>query len=130
MQHLALKRFGEPDLAGLRDKDDAVGARYAVIAENVQIVAEGIRPFRVQLAPHRRAGRALRNAGVPACGNILAQERQEIGVERILFAVVVPVDAVDTVSIFLAPVALGEQVEVVEFLWRVFDAHSELGLRP
>ena len=96
----------------------------------MQGIAEGIRPFRVQLTPHRRAGRALRNAGVPACGHIFAQERQEIGVERILFAVVVPVDAVDTVSIFRAPVALGEQVEVVEFLRRVFDAHSELGLRP
>ena len=70
----AIEYIGDPDLAGFGDEDDAVGARHTDVAEPVQCIARGVRPFRVQLAPHRRAGRALRHAGVPACGHVVAQK--------------------------------------------------------
>lgn len=63
LQNAAIEYIGDPDLAGFGDEDDAVGARHTDVAEPVQCIARGVRPFRVQLAPHRRAGRALRNAG-------------------------------------------------------------------
>ncbi|MFR5406103.1 MAG: hypothetical protein ACLTG0_12435 [Oscillibacter sp.] len=74
LQNAAIEYIGDPDLAGFGDEDDAVGARHTDVAEPVQCIARGVRPFRVQLAPHRCAGRALRHAGVPTGGNIVAQK--------------------------------------------------------
>ena len=68
-------------------------------------------------------------------GNIVEQQGEEIFVERDggLAAVTVRDDGAlfqAAVALARVPVALGEQVEVVGFLRRVFDAHGELGLWP
>jgi len=135
LQYLAFECVRDPDLAGLRDKDDAVGARYADVAEPVQCIAGGVGPRGKEMAEDRRAEGPLCRAGVPSGGNVVEQQGEEIFVERDggLAAVTVRDDGAPfqaAVALARVPIALGEQVKIVGLLRRVFDAHNELGLWP
>ena len=135
MQHAAIEHIGDPDLAGLGDEEDAIGARHADVAEPVQRIAGGVAAPGKEVAEDRRAEGSLCRAGVPSGGDVVEQQGEKLFVERdgALAAVAVRDDgALPQAAVTLArvPVTLGEQVEVVRLLRRVFDAHGELGLRP
>ena len=100
------------------------------------MVTEGVEPHPAcvaadQVAPHGRAVGALRGAGVPALRHRRAHGLEQSVVEqRALFPIVVSVDAAEIVVALVLKRPLGQKVEVVRLLWRVFDLHRQLGLRP
>ena len=107
----------------------------ALEAEPVQCIARGVRSSGKEMAEDRCAEGPLCRAGVPSGGNIVEQQGEEIFVERDggLAAVTVRDDgALFQAAVALAriPVTLGEQVEIVGLLRRVFDAHGERRLWP